>query len=102
MTSPSPSRASRIVGWIAVLLSTAIASFWAFWGIIENFHEGWYFESIWPNLGLMIVQYLSVMLIFLALEHAYMICYNGQVRSHMKTRAPSYFAFRAVKELPAD
>jgi hypothetical protein len=50
-----------------VVLSTAIASFWAFWGIIENFHEGWYFESIWPNLGLMVVQYLSLMLIFLTL-----------------------------------
>jgi hypothetical protein len=67
MNSLSPTIASRIVGWIAVVLSTAIASFWAFWGIIENFHEGWYFESIWPNLGLLIVQYLSLMLLFLAL-----------------------------------
>ena len=67
MRTPPPSGASRIVGWIAVVLSTAIASFWAFWGIIENFHEGWYFESIWSNLGLMIVQYLSLMLIFLTL-----------------------------------
>jgi hypothetical protein len=67
MDTPPPSRGARIVGWIAVVLSTAIASFWAFWGIIENFHEGWYFESVWSNLGLMFVQYLSVMLIFLAL-----------------------------------
>ncbi len=67
MDSRSPAKAARIAGWIAVVLSTAVASFWAFWGIIENFHEGWYFESIWPNLGLMFVQYLSPMLIFLAL-----------------------------------
>lgn len=67
MDTPPPSRTSRIVGWIAVVLSTPIASFWAFWGIVENFHEGWYFESIWSNLGLMIVQYLSIMLVFLAL-----------------------------------
>jgi hypothetical protein len=55
----------QIVGWIAVGLSTAITSFWAFWGIIETFHEGWYYESLLSNLGLMIVQYLSPMLIFL-------------------------------------
>ena len=30
----------QIVGWIAVGLSTAVTCFWAFWGIIENFHEG--------------------------------------------------------------
>jgi hypothetical protein len=43
-----------------------ITCVWAFWGIIENFHEGWYFESIWLNLGMMFVQYLSPMLIFLS------------------------------------
>jgi hypothetical protein len=47
-------------------LSTAILSFWAFWGIIENFHEGWYYPSIWMNLGLMLTQYLGPMLIFMS------------------------------------
>ena len=42
-----------------------ITCFWAFWGIIENFHEGWYYESLLSNLGLMFVQYLSPMLIFM-------------------------------------
>ncbi len=56
----------QIVGWIAVGLSTVITCFWAFWGIVENFHEGWYYESLLSNLGLMLVQYLSPMLIFLA------------------------------------
>ena len=46
-------------------LSTIITCFWAFWGIIENFHEGWYYESLLSNLGLMFVQYLSPMLIFM-------------------------------------
>ena len=55
----------QIVGWIAVGLSTAITCFWAFWGIIENFHEGWYFESWLSNVGLMFVQYLSPMLLFM-------------------------------------
>ena len=55
----------KIIGWVAVGLSTVITCGWAFWGIIENFHEGWYFESLWMNLGMMFVQYLSPMLIFL-------------------------------------
>jgi len=55
----------KIMGWIAVGLSTLITCGWALWGIIENFHEGWYFESMWSNLGMMFVQYLSPMLIFM-------------------------------------
>ena len=55
----------QIAGWIAVALSTVITCFWAFWGIIENFHEGWHYESLLSNLGLMFVQYLSPMLIFM-------------------------------------
>jgi hypothetical protein len=55
----------QIIGWIAVGLSTAITCFWALWGIIENFHEGWYYESWLSNIGLMFVQYLSWMLIFM-------------------------------------
>jgi hypothetical protein len=54
----------QIVGWIAVGTSIAITCVWAFWGIIENFHEGWYHESLLSNVGLMFVQYLSPMLIF--------------------------------------
>jgi hypothetical protein len=57
---------SQIIGWIAVGCSTVITCIWAFWGIVENFHEGWYFESLWSNVGLMLVQYLSPMLLFLA------------------------------------
>jgi len=54
-----------IMGWVAVGVSTVITCFWAFWGIIENFHEGWYFESLLSNLGLMFAQYLSPMLVFM-------------------------------------
>lgn len=57
----------QIAGWMAVGISTIITCFWAFWGIIENFHEGWYYESLLTNLGLMFVQYLSPMLIFTGL-----------------------------------
>jgi hypothetical protein len=37
---------SLILGWIAVLLVTALASFWAFWGANEAFHEGWYAATL--------------------------------------------------------
>src|SRR5688572_32567812 len=57
----------RLLGWLAVALSTALASFWAFWGIIENFHEGWFHESLLLNVGLMFVQYLSPVIIFVLL-----------------------------------
>lgn len=55
----------KIAGWVAVVISLAITCFWAYWGIIENFHEGWYFESFLSNLGLMFLQYLSPMILFL-------------------------------------
>jgi hypothetical protein len=57
----------RMVGWLAVGLSAVISCFWAMWGIIENFHEGWYYNSLPANLGLMLAQYLSPMLIFVGL-----------------------------------
>lgn len=55
-----------LLGWIAVGISIIITGFWAIWGIIENFHEGWYSTSWISNVGLMLVQYLSPMLVFLA------------------------------------
>ncbi len=66
--SPSESRNRRqLAGWLAVSLTTLITCFWAGWGIIENFHEGWYYESWLANTGLMFIQYLSPMLIFMGL-----------------------------------
>lgn len=56
---------SRLLGGMAVGLSTAISCIWAVWGIIENFHEGWYYPSLGQNLGLMLTQYLSPMLLFM-------------------------------------
>lgn len=54
-------------GWLAVALSTITACIWAFWGIIENFHEGWYHTALLANVGLLFVQYLGPMLIFMGL-----------------------------------
>jgi hypothetical protein len=55
-----------VVGWIAVVLSTLVSSGWAFWGAIENFHEGWHLSALWKNLALSL-GYLSFMLISIAL-----------------------------------
>lgn len=60
------SRSRQVIGWIAVGCSTLVASVWAFWGIIENFHEGWYCKSLGQNLGLMFGQYLGFPLAFVA------------------------------------
>jgi hypothetical protein len=54
-----------ILGWSAVGISIVITCLWAFWGITENFHEGWFFESLASNVGLMLVQYLGPMLLFM-------------------------------------
>ncbi len=61
------SLARRAMGWTAVVLSLAIAGLWAFWGTIENFHEGWYSPNVWQNLKLSLVQYLIWPLIFAGL-----------------------------------
>jgi hypothetical protein len=53
-------------GWLAVALSALAGSFWAFWGGIETFHEGWYSPSLLVNLGLTFAQYLSPMLLVVA------------------------------------
>ena len=58
---------SGLLGWTAVGISTAISSLWAFWGVYETFHEGWYFSSLSQNLALT-AKYLALMLIFVALS----------------------------------
>lgn len=59
-------RTSNIVGWIGVVLVTLAASFWAFWGIIEAFHEGWCQPELWMRL-LQTAAYLSPTAIFCGL-----------------------------------
>lgn len=54
-----------VIGWIAAGFSIAITCVWAFWGAIETFHEGWYYESFIMNMGLASLQYLSPMFIFM-------------------------------------
>lgn len=58
----------KTIGWIAVGISAVFANFWAYWGINENFHEGWYFEKLQDNLVLMFGQYLLMPIGFMLLS----------------------------------
>lgn len=53
------------IGKISFTFLLVLTSIWAFWGIIENFHEGWFYASFWKNIALMFIQYLSPFLIFM-------------------------------------
>jgi hypothetical protein len=55
----------RVVAWLAVSMSSAVLVFWSVWGSIEAFYEGWYYHSLWMNIGLTIVQYLLPVLILM-------------------------------------
>jgi hypothetical protein len=56
-----------VVGWLAVAISTLLAGLWGFWGIVENFHEGWYHGALGPNVAMLLGQYMSPMAIFLVM-----------------------------------
>ena len=53
-----------IIGWIGVAITLIVSSIWAYWGAIENFHEGWYSLSLWENLFMLFFQYLLFPIIF--------------------------------------
>ncbi len=56
---------SEIFEHIVIFLVWFYCSLWSFWGIVENFHEGWYEKSVWLNIEIMFIQYLSVPLILI-------------------------------------
>jgi hypothetical protein len=62
----APTRLRAVCGWTAVLISSAFLGLWAYWGVLENFHEGWYSTSFVENLEVMVIQYFLPMAIFLA------------------------------------
>jgi hypothetical protein len=57
------SSTKRWIGIGAIAVAFCNSLFWAYWGITENFHEGWYFPAFIDNLRLMLGQYLSPFLI---------------------------------------
>lgn len=60
-------RARLVTGWIAVGITVVFTCLWTYWGIIENFHEGWYATSLLQNLGMLFLQYLLFTIAFVAL-----------------------------------
>lgn len=60
-------KARLIVGWAAVAVTAAFTGVWTYWGIVENFHEGWYSSSLWENLAMLFFQYLSIPIAYTAL-----------------------------------
>ncbi len=67
MAEKRSGRGRDVTGWCAVSISTVFTCLWAYWGIIENFHEGWFYRGLGANLALMFGQYLMPTLLFLAL-----------------------------------
>lgn len=59
-------RRAQILGWTALVLSTALACFWGFWGSLEVFHEGWWMPELHRRL-LSILAYLIPMWIIMLL-----------------------------------
>ncbi len=55
----------KIIAGVTAFFSSLIIGFWSYWGINEAFHEGWYYQSLWQNLSLTSIQYLSVPFVFL-------------------------------------
>ncbi len=62
---PNTIKRQLIFGWIAVTIILVISSLWAYWGGIENFHEGWYSKNIWENISVMFIQYWLFALVFI-------------------------------------
>ena len=60
-------RKKIILGWTGVGISLIISGAWAYWGAFENFHEGWYSESVWKNLFMLVFQYMLFSLLFVVL-----------------------------------
>lgn len=64
MAAEAQSRRRRrrlVIGWSAVAFNLLVSCLWAFWGAVENFHEGWYYGGLGRNL-LWTLAYLGPML----------------------------------------
>lgn len=90
------SKSKKIIIWAAVCISAIFANFWAYWGINENFHEGWYFESIWDNIALMFGQYLSAPLCFMLLTFISIRWNKAGSALFLLLSAGSYFLFGSM------
>ena len=49
-----------VAGWSAVALSTGLACLWAYWGIVENFHEGWHERSLTADVAVGVAHFVRI------------------------------------------
>ena len=57
----------NVFGWVCVAVATLATSFLGFWGILENFHEGWHHSTLLLRIAFTFA-YLSFMFIFMLLS----------------------------------
>lgn len=81
------------IAWIAVSLSALFTNLWTYWGINENFHEGWYFETLQDNMRMMFGQYLLVPLGFMVLAFISIISHKVGAVLHLFLAAGAYLLF---------
>ncbi|HRU51490.1 MAG TPA: hypothetical protein P5543_04795 [Planctomycetota bacterium] len=58
----------HIFGLLAILLATGLSCFWAFWGGIENLHEGWTNHNIIWNIIGAFIRYIPWMILAISLS----------------------------------
>lgn len=63
-----------LLGWSALLLATLFSCFWAFWGCVESFHEGFdihtdlYITTIFWSCFTLLIRYLPYVIISIILN----------------------------------
>lgn len=83
--------------WAAVILTALLAAAWGWWGITENFHEGWYHERLVENLTLMVGQYLAPMLVVIALGLVSIRWHSVALGAHLAVAIAALWFFHAAK-----
>ncbi len=81
------------IGWVGVAITVVISSLWAYWGAIENFHEGWYSSSMWENLFMLLFQYLLFTIVFVTLAAVALRWRRIGLALHIATAGFSYWFF---------
>jgi hypothetical protein len=83
----------KLITWTAVGISASFANFLAYWGINENFHEGWYHIGFWDNVLMMFGQYLSMSIAFMLLAVVSIRWNKFGSLLHLLLAIGSYFFF---------
>lgn len=83
----------RVIAWIAISISAIFANLWAYWGIFENFHEGWYHPSFLQNVLMMFGQYLLMPLGFMLLAFVSIRWHKVGAVCHLLLACGAYYLF---------